>query len=59
MTIVRMALPAGTINSNCAVSGAPAWGEFVLGDEPIDGGAVPGLGTNAAEGSALTPAVPP
>jgi hypothetical protein len=54
-----MGLPAGTVNSNCAESGAPACGELVLCGDPIDGSGVPGAGTKAAEGSALVPAAAP
>jgi hypothetical protein len=57
--MVLIALPLGTVSTNCADVGAPACGDVLCDGDPIDGSRVPGWVTKAAEGSSVAPAAPP
>jgi hypothetical protein len=58
--IVRIGLPSGTVNCSCAVIGAAACDELelTLRDGPTGGTAVPGVVTNAADGTWLAGVAP-
>ncbi len=57
--MVLIALPLGTVSTNCADFGAAICGGELCEADPIAGTRVPGSVTKAAEGSSLVPAAAP